>query len=191
MLKRIRKAIIGVCVLSALGVLATAAPAAVVVNLFPSASTVGLGSDFEVDVVIFGLEDVDLAAYGIDVGFNDDALDYEDISFGEGLGWPDDSVEDVDDTAEGVVSVAETSLLFDFSGQPDAFTLFTLTFSTQAIGSSDFELLRIDLSDPDTNAIDASNSGDVNVVPIPAAAWLLGTGLLGLVGLRRRQRKAA
>ncbi len=26
-------------------------------------------------------------------------------------------------------------------------------------------------------------------VPIPAAAWLLGSGLFGLVGLRRRQRK--
>jgi hypothetical protein len=190
MLKRIRKAIIGVCVLSALGVLATAAPAAVVVNLFPSASTVALGSDFDVDVVIFGLEDADLAAYDIDVGFNDDALDYEDISFGEGLGWPDDSIVEVD-TETGLVSVAETSILFDFTAQPDAFTLFTLIFSAQAIGTSDFELLTIVLSDPDTNAIDVSNSGDVNVVPIPAAAWLLGTGLLGLVGLRRRLRKPA
>jgi hypothetical protein len=29
----------------------------------------------------------------------------------------------------------------------------------------------------------------VNAVPIPAAGWLLGSGLLGLVGIRRRNRK--
>jgi hypothetical protein len=29
----------------------------------------------------------------------------------------------------------------------------------------------------------------VNAVPIPAAVWLLGSGLVGLVGLRRRMRK--
>jgi hypothetical protein len=30
---------------------------------------------------------------------------------------------------------------------------------------------------------------DVNLVPVPAAVWLLGSGLIGLVGLRRRFRK--
>jgi len=30
----------------------------------------------------------------------------------------------------------------------------------------------------------------VNTVPIPAAAWLFGSGLLGLVGVARRRRKA-
>jgi hypothetical protein len=30
---------------------------------------------------------------------------------------------------------------------------------------------------------------NVNVVPIPAAAWLLGTGLLGLVVIRRRMKR--
>ena len=32
-------------------------------------------------------------------------------------------------------------------------------------------------------------SGHTNPVPIPGAAWLLGSGLVGLVGLRRRKKK--
>ncbi|MGB5717302.1 MAG: VPLPA-CTERM sorting domain-containing protein, partial [Gammaproteobacteria bacterium] len=31
---------------------------------------------------------------------------------------------------------------------------------------------------------------DINPVPIPAAAWLFGSGLLGLVGMARRKRAA-
>jgi hypothetical protein len=135
--------------------------------------------------VIFGLNSADLASYWIDIGFNDNALDYEGTTFGSQLGYPDDSIADAFDDP-GIVSVAEASELLDFSGQPDAFTLFTLTFSTQAIGNSDFSFLTVDLSDPDLNQILASAGGDVNVVvPVPAAAWLLGTGLLGLVGFRR------
>ena len=34
----------------------------------------------------------------------------------------------------------------------------------------------------------AVHSGDVSAVPLPAAAWLFGSGLLGLVGVARRQR---
>jgi hypothetical protein len=178
---------IGICFFCAVALSAASAPAAVVLNLFPSAASIGLGSNLDVDVVIFGLDSTDLAAYGVDIGFNDDALDYEDISFGSELGYSADSITDVGATS-GVVSVSETSLLFDFSGQPDAFTLFTLTFSAQAIGDSAFSFLTVDLSDPYVNAIDASGGGDANVVPIPPTVLLLGSGLLGLVGFRRRLR---
>ena len=34
----------------------------------------------------------------------------------------------------------------------------------------------------------AVHSGDVSAVPVPAAVWLFGSGLIGLVGLARRKR---
>lgn len=34
----------------------------------------------------------------------------------------------------------------------------------------------------------AVNSGDVSAVPVPAAVWLFSSGLVGLLGLARRQR---
>ncbi|HFD32315.1 MAG TPA: VPLPA-CTERM sorting domain-containing protein [Gammaproteobacteria bacterium] len=34
----------------------------------------------------------------------------------------------------------------------------------------------------------AVQTGDVSAVPVPAAAWLFGSGLLGLVGAARRKR---
>lgn len=36
----------------------------------------------------------------------------------------------------------------------------------------------------------AVHSGDVAVVPLPATAWLLGSGLLGLIGVARRKAAA-
>jgi hypothetical protein len=34
----------------------------------------------------------------------------------------------------------------------------------------------------------SSSPFGANPVPVPAAVWLLGSGLIGLVGLRRRKR---
>ena len=33
-----------------------------------------------------------------------------------------------------------------------------------------------------------ARSGDVSAVPVPAAVWLFGSGLMGLLGLARRKR---
>ncbi|PVV11860.1 MAG: hypothetical protein B6D72_09410 [gamma proteobacterium symbiont of Ctena orbiculata] len=35
-----------------------------------------------------------------------------------------------------------------------------------------------------------NGSGSISAVPIPAAAWLFGTGLLGLIGFNARKKKA-
>lgn len=42
---------------------------------------------------------------------------------------------------------------------------------------------------PQTFAMDNLTVGDAAPVPVPAAAWLLGVGLVGLVGIRRRSER--
>lgn len=40
-----------------------------------------------------------------------------------------------------------------------------------------------------TNAFETDNHASLSAVPLPAAAWLFGTGLLALFGFNKRQRK--
>ena len=51
--------------------------------------------------------------------------------------------------------------------------------------------LSVNLVQDDPNiAVSLSMAGDLNsaVVPIPAAVWLFGSGLMGLVGVARRKK---
>jgi hypothetical protein len=75
----------------------------------------------------------------------------------------------------------------DITYRADAFydltsadTTNQLTFGTASIGNG--------LNDPNTIIGGFGANIDVTPTPIPAAAWLLGSGLLGLVGIRRKQK---
>jgi len=61
----------------------------------------------------------------------------------------------------------------------DAVTMFSA--SGQILGKGDIEL-------PDISQFYVKQ-GQVSAVPVPAAAWLFAPALLGLVGLRRKQRQ--
>jgi hypothetical protein len=65
----------------------------------------------------------------------------------------------------------------------------TLTLSALA-GDPDFAFRFISTNTTSTTmTVDWVQVSGTQVVPIPAAAWLLGSGLLGLVGIRRRMKK--
>jgi hypothetical protein len=46
----------------------------------------------------------------------------------------------------------------------------------------------IDIKNVNANFAWAVHSGDVSAVPIPAAVWLFGSGLLGLIGIARTRK---
>ena len=78
-------------------------------------------------------------------------------------------------------------VLFD-SGLIDVNTAFPsshLTFTFAPIVSA--EALHIEISDVGNLGLDNVNF-DQAVVPIPAAAWLFGSGLIGLIGIARRRK---
>lgn len=83
----------------------------------------------------------------------------------------------------GVVPGLLAQLTFDYAGVVGEIYTLGLVDASQNFGSSvtlpDFALNLTDLGLEEFNP-------QIEVVPIPAAVWLLGSGLLALVGLRRK-----
>ena len=70
---------------------------------------------------------------------------------------------------------------FQFS---DGKTLEWKIPETQLVGA--FSISGLTFSTASPYILDDTKSGVVSVVPIPSAVWLIGSGLLGLVGLKRK-----
>jgi len=67
-----------------------------------------------------------------------------------------------------------------------SFSLTATDFSGDGLGSTGSSG---NASDWATGSTGGSGPGSWSVVPIPGAVWLLGSGLVGLVGLRRKFQK--
>lgn len=164
-----------------------------------AASPAMTGNVIVLDIDITGLESFDLGAFDLDVDYDENSYEFHDyfltdalgsISFGDAEDWSFGN----NDTA-GTVNLSILSYLDDLGYQPSAFTLATLVFSGDdapvALNDmpAEFNLSINELSDSFGDAIPFTISGtEINAVPAPAAAWLLGSGLIGLVGIRRHRR---
>ena len=88
----------------------------------------------------------------------------------------------------GIYNAAGNSNFFNTSMFPDIATLI-LTIdgpTTWALNDISNDFLRLQQTGLD-NEGSLKVAGDLVVVPLPAAFWLLGSGLLGLVGIARRR----
>lgn len=74
--------------------------------------------------------------------------------------------------------------------QPDSFLLATLTFNGASAGTSQLGFGAVVLSDALGNVIANPTlvPASITVVPLPAAIWLFGSGVLGLIGIARRKK---
>ena len=123
-----------------------------------------------------------------------DADDFESLIVGTApAGWNPVAVEPLNDP-------------FDPDGYYDAFAElaapiapgdslggFTVTFDyllSGTPGSQFFEIVMFNNSTFDFDVIDSGQTIAASVVPIPAAIWLFGTALIGLVGFSKRKKAA-
>ena len=74
--------------------------------------------------------------------------------------------------------------------QAPEFILTSVVFDVnQVLGVGLFDLSINGLSDSFGSSLDNPNiiAAEVQVVPVPAAIWLFGTGLIGLIGFAKRR----
>lgn len=194
-----RNSVLTISSLLVLGLAGIPAANAVTISLLPEQSTIRAGGTTLVDVVASGLSDNPsggaIGAYDLSVTFDPALLSWSSTTFGSGLdvtGFGDlrdsslssgklDTFEVSFDTAEDLATL-----------QPNSFVLFSFGLTGVAPGSSALGLDVLSLTDESGNPLTAdvqASSVTVAPVPLPAAGWLLLSGLGSFLGFGRSRRR--
>ena len=161
-------------------------------SLQPDTTKIGVGDLVSVDIIVDGLESIDLAAFSFHLNYDSAVLGFDSYTLGSELTADPDWEDWSDgDNGSGITELAGQSYSDDFLAQSDSFILATITFKALAFGESSLTLTDILLGDELGDPISSSATGSLisveNPVPLPSAAIFLTAGLLGL-GLAGRKK---
>jgi hypothetical protein len=166
---------------------------AVVLSINPVSQTVIQGNTASVDLVVSGLEsgglDEIIAAYNIATSFDSAILSFDNAVFGGVLGF---TFPSTDVNASNDVVAIETAFSTDDTLavlQPDSILLVTLNFNTIGTGVSQLDFTSNELTGRNSTLLShTTTSGSITVssIPIPSALLLFGTGVLGILGIKKR-----
>ena len=152
------------------------------VGFNPSPSIVAPSETFNVDIVGIGF--TELSGGVIDLGFDSTNVQINSVTIDPFFDFlPDGGGPAVGDIWSGIA--------FDVFANAPATGDFTIaTINLTAIGSAASSLTILPTSaffSTTAQLAPILTDGSISAVPVPAAVWLFGSGLLGLIGIARRK----
>ncbi|MDH3317563.1 MAG: cohesin domain-containing protein [Gammaproteobacteria bacterium] len=169
---------------------------AIMVAVNPTGQVVGVGTQAVAAITISGLGDLaapSLGTFDLDLSFDPSILSFSSATFGNQLDLF--GFGSINAATPGVGSVNLFELSLDLpsvldSFQQGSFTLATIIFDTLAVGTSSLTISNLILGDALGNRLVAGVSGgSMNVVPLPGALVLFGSGIAALAGWGRWRRR--
>ncbi len=160
------------------------------VDLIPGSNvdtTLSTSGNFNIDIILNNA--TDLAGFEFDLEFDNTVLTATSITSGNVFGMDTFLIDDAIST--GNVSFSETSLAIAGLNINKPTVIASLSFDAIFSGKSILSLTNVILSDSAGLEISAVNltSGEVTVVPVPAAFWLFITGLMGMLGISTKSNR--
>jgi len=177
-----------------------------ITNVANASISLGFGESIQtertvsIDVTISGLgidQAPSLATYDLEIIFDSSHLSFSGAIFGDSIlgnqldlfNFGENPTDAYVDGTTGNLNIYEVSFddALDLNDlQADSFTLATLTFDVLKSDNTKLSFLVNDLGDAEGNLLSAIlNTGTVSTVPVPAAFWLMASGL----GLLYRHKK--
>ena len=169
-----------------------------VIELNPILAETLAGGTVTFDIMVSDLGAANVGSFGFDLFFPN-FLAFDSITFSPYLG--NEAMGEVVNyyaaLPQQIVMVGAFSMLSDAEldmMQPNMpFSLASLTFTGLTTGFGEVNLVNVALNDGSGISLNPVIFGDsfvaVDAVPVPGAVWLLGSGLLGLVGNQARKRR--
>lgn len=183
MKKTIMRIVMGTTLITA------SAAQAVTISLDPASTTSVAGSNFSLDVLA-DFSSTEIIQGSVEFNFDSNLLSYT------GFSWNSDFLSlfplaELEIESSEIVSIGFGT--FD-TVTGDGHTIGTISFDALAVGSTAVNMgvssFHGDYLDSGYNIVTASFNNatvDISAVPVPAAVWLFGSGLIGLAGIARRR----
>jgi hypothetical protein len=191
-----KRSLVLTCLIAICSLLILSSSAGAISLYAPDIEGIQIGSDFSYNIMIKDLEEnQNLSEFDFTVIFDPSILKFNSYAFSDSLGSGDDVLDwSSGDIGNGRIHLAELSWLQNFeqpTKQPDSFYLVTLNFHAINVGLTPVLFEAVTLGDEWGRPLLATlENGSVDVVtPEPATVFLLGFGLIGVAGLRRKFKK--